>query len=131
MRAVGEAVSEAQSSLDAIYRLDLGLRAEQFLVSPERARSLLEDSSPRSGLVVIDEGDVVSLGLYLDPLDCGDAETIVEETSHFLCVAWHRAMATRCRSPPESCVGRWCMRSRSPTEASASSARFRLPDVRW
>ncbi len=34
-----------------------------------------------------------------------------------------RAMATRCCSPPESCVGRWRARLRSPTSASACRGR--------
>ena len=34
-----------------------------------------------------------------------------------------RAIATRWRSPPESCSGRWCARSARPTAASASAAR--------
>ena len=38
-----------------------------------------------------------------------------------------RAMATRCRSPPESSCGRWSSRCPSPTRVSAASARRR----RW
>ena len=36
-----------------------------------------------------------------------------------------RAMATRCCSPPESWLGRWCARSRSPTPPSSARARSR------
>ena len=36
-----------------------------------------------------------------------------------------RAIATRCCSPPDSCDGRWCARSASPTEERAVSARSR------
>src|SRR6266702_7118057 len=43
-------------------------------------------------------------------------------TSGRLAIA--RAMATRCCSPPESCAGKWFMRSWSPTSASASSGRI-------
>ena len=36
-----------------------------------------------------------------------------------------RAMATRCCWPPDSCDGRWCSRSASPTRSSAARARRR------
>src|SRR3569833_1448754 len=36
-------------------------------------------------------------------------------------LAMARAIATRCCSPPESCAGKWSMRSASPTMRSASS----------
>ena len=32
-----------------------------------------------------------------------------------------RAIATRCSCPPESCRGKWCMRSASPTSRNAAS----------
>ena len=35
-----------------------------------------------------------------------------------------RAMATRCFSPPERAVGRWCRRGPRPTSSSARVARF-------
>ena len=40
------------------------------------------------------------------------------------CCARARAIATRCCCPPESSVGRWCVRSPSPTSSSISRARF-------
>jgi hypothetical protein len=85
------AVAAAERWLTRIYRLDLGLRAAHFVVSPERARSLLADDAPRSGVVVVDEGAELQLGLYVDPRDQGDPDTVVEETSHLLCLAWHAA----------------------------------------
>ncbi len=39
----------------------------------------------------LDEGQELLLGLYLDPCDRGDPDTVVEETSHLLCLAWHAA----------------------------------------
>jgi hypothetical protein len=85
------AVAAAEGWLTRIYRLDLGLRAAQFVVSPEDARSLLPEDAPRSGVVVLDEGSELLLGLYVDPRDEGDPDTVVEETSHLLCLAWHAA----------------------------------------
>ena len=89
------AVAVAGRWLTGIYRLDLGLRAEHFVVSPEDARSLLPGDAPRSGVVVLDEGSELHLGLYLDPCDQGDPDTVVEETSHLLCLAWHAAHGRR------------------------------------
>lgn len=85
------AVAAAGRWLTGIYRLDLGLRAEHFVVSPEEARRLLPGDAPRTGVVVLDEGTEVCLGLYVDPRDQGDPDTVVEETSHLLCLAWHAA----------------------------------------
>jgi hypothetical protein len=86
-----DAVASAERWLTEIYRLDLGLRAAQFVVSPEEARSLMPGDLPRSGVVVLDGGTELWLGLYVDPRDQGDPDTVVEETSHLLCLAWHAA----------------------------------------
>ncbi len=89
MRALRRRVAAAQRSLSAIYDLDLGLRAERFVMDPRRARQLLPPGSPRSGVLVIEEDEELSLGLYVDPRDVRDPGTIIEETSHLLCLAWH------------------------------------------
>jgi hypothetical protein len=91
MRPLRRRVAAAQRWLTAIYRLELGLQAERFLVAPEHARQILPPDSPRSGVLVLEEGGVLHLGLYVDPVDAVDAETIVEETSHLVCLAWHAA----------------------------------------
>lgn len=91
MRALRRRVASVQRWLTAIYRLELDLRAEHFVVEPEHARALLPDASPRSGLLVLQEGEEVFLGLYIDPADALDPPTVVEETSHLLCLAWHAA----------------------------------------
>ena len=87
--ALLRAVARAQRWITGIYRLDLELRAEQFVVAPEAARRLLPAASPRSGMIVIDEEGGARLGLYIDPRDARDADTIIEETSHFVSLAWH------------------------------------------
>lgn len=84
-----EAVAAAERWLTDIYCLELPLRAEQFVVSPERARELLRDRAPRTGVVAVEAADELQLGLYLDPSDVGDPDAVVEETSHLLCLAWH------------------------------------------
>jgi hypothetical protein len=85
------AVAAAGRWLTGIYRLDLGLRAEHFVVSPEDARSLLPADAPRTGVVALDDGAELLLGLYMDPRDQGDPDAVIEETSHLLCLAWHAA----------------------------------------
>lgn len=82
------AVAAAQERITAIYRLDLDLRASDYVVEPETARALLPEGSPRSGVVVVEEPGAVSLGLYVDPVDAGDPDTVVEETSHLVYLAW-------------------------------------------
>ena len=61
------AVARAERWITSIYRLDLDLGAARFLMPPERARELLPEGAPRSGVLVVEEPDAVSLGLYVDP----------------------------------------------------------------
>ena len=84
-------IALVQRWLMAIYRLDLPLRAERFLLTGVAAGRLLPAGSPRSGLAVVEEGEDLWLGLYLDPRDRPDADTVVEETSHWVCLVWHAA----------------------------------------
>jgi hypothetical protein len=89
-------VGLVQRWLDAIYRLGLDLDADRYVVPPEHARELLPEGAPRSGLLVVEEEDgEVLLGVYVDPEDVWDGDTIVEETSHLVCVAWHAARRQR------------------------------------
>jgi hypothetical protein len=91
MSPLRAAVARAEGWLTRIYRLELDLEAAHFVISPEAAREWLPDPAPRSGVVVLDAGDEVQLGLYVDPRDAADPDTVIEETSHFLCLAWHAA----------------------------------------
>jgi len=83
-----QAVVEAQRWITSIYRLDLDLRAEQFVVDPGTALKLLPPNSPRSGLVVVEEPAEISVGIYIDAADVDDPWTVIEETSHLLYLAW-------------------------------------------
>lgn len=91
MSPLRAAVARAERWLTRIYRLELDLQAAHFVISPEAARELLPAAAPRSGLVILDRGDELQLGLYVDPRDEADADTVIEETSHLLCLAWHAA----------------------------------------
>jgi len=82
------AVMEAQRWITSIYRLDLDLCAEQFVVDPGTALRLLPPDSPRSGLVVVEEPTEISIGIYIDAADADDPSTVIEETSHLLYLAW-------------------------------------------
>lgn len=84
-----------QRWLTAIYRLELAHQARHFVIPPERARALLPDGSPRSGVLALEEGETLWLGVYLDPRDRRDARALVEETSHWVCLAWHAAHERR------------------------------------
>lgn len=85
-------VRDIAARLDGVYALDLDIDPEDFLVSlpPERAQEWLP-SGCRSGLVLVEEADEIQVGMHLDPRDHDDAGTVVEETSHLVCLAWHAA----------------------------------------
>jgi len=89
--ALAQEVAAVQRRLTDVYRLELDLRAEHFLLEPGRARELLPALGPRTGLLVIQGEDGAHLGLYVDPRDRHDPDAIVEETSHLVCLAWHAA----------------------------------------
>ncbi len=91
-RSVEVAVGRVAGWLAAVYALDLGIRAEDFVLSlsSERARELLPPGC-RSGVLLVEEADEARLGLYLDPEDHDNEGTLVEETSHLVCLAWHAA----------------------------------------
>ena len=93
--ALSRRIEAVQRWLCAIYRLDIPLQASRFLVDAERARALLPQESPRSGVLVCEEGGDLWLGLYLDAHDQADPGTVVEETSHLLCVAWNALQERR------------------------------------
>lgn len=82
-------IDAAEELLRGVYDLDLPVRARDHLMPAEDARRLLPPVSPRSGLLVVEAGEELLLGLYLDPRDAGDPDAIAEETSHFVCLAWH------------------------------------------
>lgn len=89
MTPLPEQVARAQRRLDDIYRLGVELRVADFLISAERVGELLPQGSPRTGVLVLEEGGELHLGLYVHPADAEDPSAIVEETSHLLCLAWH------------------------------------------
>ncbi len=90
-RDLGARISELGRWLSDLYALDLDLKGEGYVISCELARQLLPDGSPRTGLLVIEEADELQLGVYVDPEDFGDPGTLVEETSHLVCLSWHAA----------------------------------------
>lgn len=88
-RRLARRLGVLQGWLTRLYRLDLCFEAKHFVMSPERARSLLPLPSPRSGVVALEEADTLWLGVYLDPRDRCQLGALVEETSHLVCLAWH------------------------------------------
>lgn len=84
-------VAAAQRRLAGIYRLEVPLRAEDFLLTPEEARAQRPEPIPRTGLLAVEERGALFLGLYFDPCDAEDPAAILEETSHWVAVAWHAA----------------------------------------
>lgn len=131
MRGLRCRVAAAQRWLTAIYGLDLELEAEHFLVSAERARELLPEGSPRSGVLVMEDEGEIQLGLYLDPTDARDAAAIVEETSHLICLIWHAARGravSRLHLELQAEVDRYAVARASGRDALAHFAGFRWDD---
>ena len=91
MSVLSRQVGRVARWLEEIYGLELGLRAEDYLIDPTVARDLLPAPSPSSGVVVVEEEGHAWVGLYVDPGDLSDPGTLVEETSHLICIAWHAA----------------------------------------
>lgn len=87
--AVAPLVGRAARWLSHLYALDLELEAECFVVSSQWAQQQVGGEGPRTGLLIRESEDALDLGLYVDPRDANDLGTIVEETSHLVCVAWH------------------------------------------
>ncbi len=88
-------VALVQRWLTSIYRLELRHQAHRFVIPAEQARALLPQRSPRSGVLALEENDTLWLGVYLDPRDRRDPRALVEETSHWVCLAWHAAHGRR------------------------------------
>ena len=85
----------AQRWLERIYRLGLPIRADRFLVAPDLALGALPAGSPRTGLAILEEGPELFLGLYFHASDAGNPAVVLEETSHFLAVAWNAVQRRR------------------------------------
>ena len=90
--AVRVAVGRVAGWLADVYALELGIRAEEFVISlpPKRAQELLP-AGCRSGVILVEERGEARVGLHLAPEDHGNEGTLVEETSHLVCLAWHAA----------------------------------------
>ena len=89
MSELSRAVVRIASWLSDVYALELRLDLARCVIEDEQADELLPENSPRTGVVVVEEDEDLWLGLYVDPRDRGNTGTLVEETSHLLCVAQH------------------------------------------
>lgn len=91
MASLERRIAAAQRRLCAIYRLELPLRADDFVLSADAAGALRPEKGPRTGLLALEEAGTLWLGLYFDPRDADDPAAILEETSHWVTVVWHAA----------------------------------------
>jgi hypothetical protein len=91
MASLVRRIAAAQQRLAGIYRLDLPLRASDFVLSAAAASAVLLSRRPRTGLVALEEAGTLWLGLYFEPRDAEDPAAILEETSHWVAVVWHAA----------------------------------------
>lgn len=95
MTPLARAVAATQRRLASLYRLEVPVEVASLLMPADRARELLGSRGPRSGVLVVEEGGDLWMGLYIHPADQADAGTLVEETSHCVCLAWHAAQGRR------------------------------------
>lgn len=88
--ALRTAVGSVAGWLADVYALELAFRAEEHVLEiPQgRAHELLPPGC-RSGVLLVEGDGELQLGLHLAPEDRADAGTLVEETSHLVCLAWH------------------------------------------
>ena len=89
MSDLSRAVSRIASWLSGVYALELDFDVARCVVDDAQADRLLPSDGPRTGVVVLEEDEDFWLGLYVDPRDRSDTGTLVEETSHLLCLAQH------------------------------------------
>ena len=87
MNDISRAVSHIARWFADVYQLELQLDLARCVI--EEADQWLPAGGPRTGLVILEEDDDLWLGLYVDPRDRSNTGTLVEETSHLLCVAQH------------------------------------------
>jgi len=87
--ALSRRLSRTARFLDRAYGLGLELEPAEFLLPAGVARRWLGPHGPRSGVVSRELGGELLVGIYVDPRDADDAGTLVEETSHWLCLVWH------------------------------------------
>lgn len=91
MRQTARHLSRAARWLARVYALELAQDPAHFLLPAERARAALPPGSPRTGLLVSEAAGVLDVAIYVDPGDADDPDVLLEEASHWTCVAWHAA----------------------------------------
>ncbi|HWP35539.1 MAG TPA: hypothetical protein VNM66_08080 [Thermodesulfobacteriota bacterium] len=107
--AGGRILARIQRHLERIYDLALPVQVEDYLLDGEALAALRLSGD---GLVVVQEGDTLDVGIYVEPpslanlvarnpftrLDRGnlaDFCTVTEEVSHFLYLVWNALHARR------------------------------------
>ena len=88
-RALERAVEDIGHWLMNLYALEFDFQAERFLLSEAVAAKLMPAGGPRTGVLVVERDGELELGLVVDERDAENLSTLVEETSHLVCLAWH------------------------------------------
>jgi len=78
--------------LDRTYALHLALDPRPFILDAEQVQRCLPPGSPRTGVACQQRGSELAIAIYVDPRDADDPGTLLEETSHLLCLAWHASL---------------------------------------
>lgn len=88
-RGLRTRVTQIARWLTDIYALDLDLDVGRYVMDPKQARTHAPARAPRTGVLVLEDEGFAWLALYVDAQDRQDSGTLVEETSHLLCLAQH------------------------------------------
>jgi hypothetical protein len=137
-----------QRGLEALYRVDTGLEIGDFVIGAEVRDELAPARRPREQLLVCDDGDELSLALFIDPdaldnltahdpgrrLDdrnLGDFLLAVEGVSHFIYAVWCARAARRVSQLELELQGEvdkyvTCLLAGEPEAATSSRLRQRL-----
>lgn len=103
-------LGRVQRGLEHLYRIDTELEVDDFVIADDQRRAAGVERAPREQLLVHQDDDGVSLGLYVDPgaLDVlhrddpaaglhegnlGEFLLVVEGVSHFVYLVWRARRA--------------------------------------
>ncbi|HEY3804469.1 MAG TPA: hypothetical protein VGL61_17755 [Kofleriaceae bacterium] len=98
-------LARVQRGLEALYRVDTGVAVDDFVIDEAARDAIQPERRPREQLLVCEEGDGVSIALFVDPAaianlvrhdpgnrlgdhNLGDFLLAIEGVSHFIYAIW-------------------------------------------
>jgi hypothetical protein len=98
-------LGRVQRGLEALYRVDTGVAVDDFVIDEVARDAIKPERRPREQLLVYEEGDEMSIALFVDPVaianlvrhdpgnrlgdhNLGDFLLAIEGVSHFIYAIW-------------------------------------------